>query len=244
MDINLNGAGRSRFSLHEKKPAQVSGHAEKGLLTVIVLEGRQLMRDLLFRSLSRTDGFEVFATATVEECIELTSTKDAVAVLMGLRSDPHAVDSQEVLQRATQGMRAPIIVLCEGEKPYQVVSALQAGARGYIPTSMSLDVVIGAIRLVQAGGQFVPASCLTEMRDANPGTPVADLPSHLSGMFTARQTAVIAALRQGKQNKIIAYELNMRESTVKVHVRNIMKKLKATNRTEVAYITNQLGAAA
>jgi DNA-binding NarL/FixJ family response regulator len=63
-------------------------------------------------------------------------------------------------------------------------------------------------------------------------------------MFTARQTAVIAALRQGKQNKIIAYELNMRESTVKVHVRNIMKKLNATNRTEVAYLTNQLLAAA
>jgi len=63
-------------------------------------------------------------------------------------------------------------------------------------------------------------------------------------MFTARQTAVIAALRQGKQNKIIAHELNMRESTVKVHVRNIMQKLKATNRTEVAYITNQLDSAA
>ena len=43
------------------------------------------------------------------------------------------------------------------------------------------------------------------------------------------------ALRRGKANKIIAYELNLRESTVKVHVRNIMKKLKATNRTEVAF---------
>jgi DNA-binding NarL/FixJ family response regulator len=53
-----------------------------------------------------------------------------------------------------------------------------------------------------------------------------------------RQAAVIEALRQGKPNKIIAYELEMRESTVKVHVRNIMKKLKARNRTEVAYIGN------
>ncbi len=44
----------------------------------------------------------------------------------------------------------------------------------------------------------------------------------------------------GKANKIIAYELKMRESTVKVHLRSIMRKLKATNRTEVAYITNQL----
>jgi DNA-binding NarL/FixJ family response regulator len=59
-------------------------------------------------------------------------------------------------------------------------------------------------------------------------------------MFTVRQTAVVKALRQGKPNKIIAYELKMKESTVKVHVRNIMRKLKAKNRTQVAYMTNQL----
>jgi hypothetical protein len=52
-----------------------------------------------------------------------------------------------------------------------------------------------------------------------------------------------ASLREGKANKIIAYELNMCESTVKVHVRNIMKKLKARNRTEVAFKTAELFAA-
>jgi DNA-binding NarL/FixJ family response regulator len=51
---------------------------------------------------------------------------------------------------------------------------------------------------------------------------------------------VIDALRRGKANKIIAYELSMCESTVKVHVRNIMKKLNAKNRTEVAYLANEL----
>jgi DNA-binding NarL/FixJ family response regulator len=59
-------------------------------------------------------------------------------------------------------------------------------------------------------------------------------------MFTRRQVAVIDALRKGKANKIIAYELNMCESTVKVHVRNIMKKLNAKNRTEVAYLASGL----
>ena len=55
-----------------------------------------------------------------------------------------------------------------------------------------------------------------------------------SGLVTARELAVIRAIQKGKSNKVIAYELNMCESTVKVHVRNIMKKLKAKNRTEVA----------
>ena len=55
------------------------------------------------------------------------------------------------------------------------------------------------------------------------------------GRFTARQVAVANALWRGKSNKVIAYELSMSESTVKVHIRNIMKKVQATNRTEAAF---------
>jgi DNA-binding NarL/FixJ family response regulator len=56
--------------------------------------------------------------------------------------------------------------------------------------------------------------------------------------LTARQAEVAKALRRGTANKVIAYELGMCESTVKVHVRNIMRKLKARNRTEVAFMMN------
>jgi DNA-binding NarL/FixJ family response regulator len=54
------------------------------------------------------------------------------------------------------------------------------------------------------------------------------------GGITARELAVVRAIQHGKPNKVIAYELNMCESTVKVHVRNIMKKLNAKNRTDLA----------
>jgi len=60
------------------------------------------------------------------------------------------------------------------------------------------------------------------------------------GSFSSRQANVIEALRRGKSNKVIAYELNMCESTVKVHVRNIMKRLNAKNRTEVAFMANEM----
>ncbi|MNE26255.1 CsgBAC operon transcriptional regulatory protein [compost metagenome] len=59
-------------------------------------------------------------------------------------------------------------------------------------------------------------------------------------MFTQREVDVINALTQGKANKIIAYELNLRESTVKVHIRNIMKKVDAKNRTEVIFKISDL----
>jgi DNA-binding NarL/FixJ family response regulator len=56
----------------------------------------------------------------------------------------------------------------------------------------------------------------------------------------ARQVAVVEGIRKGNPNKMIAHELNLRESTVKVHIRNIMKKLNSKNRTELSYIANKI----
>src|SRR5262249_31244603 len=130
----------------------------------------------------------------------------------------------------------PIVVLSDGEEFDNILSILRSGTRGYISTAMTLDVAIEALWLVQAGGQFLPATCVTGLGDSAPESAGRIRPR----IFTARQAAVVKALCQGKANKTIAYELKMKESTVKVHVRNIMKKLKAKNRTEVAYITNRL----
>jgi DNA-binding NarL/FixJ family response regulator len=139
----------------------------------------------------------------------------------------------EEIKRLSTALEAPIIVLADTDELPQIMKALECGAKGYIPSSVSIDVCIEAIALSMAGGIFVPASSVFAMRQAlESGNPV---PRPLAGMFTERQAEVVEALRRGKANKIIAYELNLRESTVKVHIRNIMKKVKATNRTEVAY---------
>src|SRR5215831_1269990 len=140
--------------------------------------------------------------------------------------------------RCSSSNRLPTILLSDVEDPDQIVEALDRGARGYIPTSEPFEVVVEAMRLVRAGGVFVPASSLiAARRSSDCSRPLAPGGTR---MFTARQAAVVEALRRGKANKVIAYELNMRESTVKVHVRNIMKKLKARSRTEVAFMTNEL----
>jgi DNA-binding NarL/FixJ family response regulator len=133
----------------------------------------------------------------------------------------------------------PVVVVSDNEDTNQILEALDRGARGFIPTSVPLAVAVEAIRLVKAGGTFVPASSLMATRHAveQPGSKAE---ARGKGLFTEKQIAVVEALRQGKPNKIIAYELKLRESTVKVHIRNIMKKMKATNRTEVVYKINDL----
>ena len=81
------------------------------------------------------------------------------------------------------------------------------------------------------GGQRAAQS--VDLRSA----PIAD---RRLASLTQRQAAVAEALRHGKSNKIIAYELNMCENTVKVHIRSILKKLHATNRTEAAFRLNSV----
>jgi DNA-binding NarL/FixJ family response regulator len=136
----------------------------------------------------------------------------------------------------------PVVLLSDEDDPEEIIGALNSGVQGYIPSSLPLSVAVEAVRLVAAGGTYVPVSSLLACRRTAEASDQTVAENNGSG-FTSRQTAVLKALHKGKANKIIAYELNMCESTVKVHVRNIMKKLKARNRTEVAFKTAELFAA-
>jgi DNA-binding NarL/FixJ family response regulator len=127
----------------------------------------------------------------------------------------------------------PIVILAESRDIRQVVQAFEAGVRGYISSATGLTVCVGAISLALAGGAFVSAENLSDLRQLL--VVAENKERHRATMFTQRESDVIDALTSGKPNKIIAYELNLRESTVKVHIRNIMKKLKARNRTEINF---------
>jgi len=133
--------------------------------------------------------------------------------------------------------RAPTIVLSSSSARDFILEIFKKGGRGFIPTeSTTLELALGILRLIRAGGSFVPLDVLplgaTDMMSA--GRQLA------AAKFTTREESVITLLKLGTSNKIIAYELKLSESTVKVHVRNIMRKMKVRNRTEV--VSRTLGA--
>lgn len=210
--------------------------------TTVVIDRRILIRDCLIRCLKENKRNDVICSfSTVEEWLKECphAGPGAVIVLCTAERTEAEVD-RDVALLSQAAADDSIVILSEREDAVSVLAALDKGARGYITTSMAFDVAIQAIRLVQAGGMFVPAHSLIASRDSIGKLPLASEKPR-SGLFTARQMTVAESLRQGKPNKIIAYELNMCESTVKVHVRNIMKKLRAKNRTEVAFLMNGIG---
>jgi DNA-binding NarL/FixJ family response regulator len=136
---------------------------------------------------------------------------------------------------------ASIVVLSDRDDFDEVNRALMHGVRGYIPTSVECEVAVAALRLISAGGIFVPADALRSTAtkpDDQRGGERQGRPDGLD--LTPRESSVIDLLREGKPNKLIAAQLEMQESTVKVHVHNIMRKLNADNRTHAAFVANRL----
>jgi DNA-binding NarL/FixJ family response regulator len=203
---------------------------------VVIVDKRALERECLARGLveySRT--LKVVEVESLDEFKRMPDEAGVCAVVVSLGG--RNVSDEDVCAELVDFIAAvapiPVIVVAESDEPADILAALECGAQGYIPTSLKVRIAAEAIGLVRAGGTFVPASSMFALSESIHASRPGAHP--LKGMFTAREASVVEALRQGKANKIIAYELNLCESTVKVHIRNIMKKLKATNRTEVAY---------
>jgi DNA-binding NarL/FixJ family response regulator len=228
-------------TLSETGPADRARSAYQSREPIVIIDARLLPRECLARVLSTECDAPVVCFSTIDEW--LAQGQEPSASLLVLcqcgRSKAEALKEVErISEIAEQIGRCPAVILSDNEDPDLIVQMLGKNVRGYVPTSLSINVAVQAMELARAGGVFVPASSLIAAHRVPEAT--ANAMQKSNGLFTARQAAVVDALRRGKANKIIAYELKMRESTVKVHVRNIMKKLHATNRTEVAYMANRL----
>lgn len=150
-------------------------------------------------------------------------------------------DGMDLLRRIK--MTAPdlgVVVVSAIEDQSVVLAAIEAGASGFIPKALSGNALIAALRLVVAGGVYLPPETLDEVdRD---GEPVQALAPADVGL-TRRQGQVLELLVQGRSNKEIARELSITEGTVKLHVTAVLDALKVGNRTQAVIKAVRLGLA-
>jgi DNA-binding NarL/FixJ family response regulator len=120
---------------------------------------------------------------------------------------------------------ARIIMLTTFEGDVEIQRALEAGARGYILKSMPPKELVEVIRQVHAGKKRIPPQV------------AAQLAEHLSDEdLTAREIEVLSQIAGGNRNRDIAEKLFITEETVKVHIKHIMEKLGASDRTQAVAI--------
>ena len=149
------------------------------------------------------------------------------------------------LARLLAQSRAAPVVLLAGDVDWKTAAkAIELGARGYVPKSASEEVLRDALGLVLSGEVYLPRGVLTRWTERRP-EPQRPGGRGASALYqlTPRQSEVLAQLTLGLSNKEIARALGLLESTVKVHVKTILKKLAASNRTQAAMMALDLGLA-
>jgi DNA-binding NarL/FixJ family response regulator len=233
------------------------GSAAEGDGFIAVIESRLFLRECVRRSIQTAISLPVVTYPTASELKRQLGETPVQLVILSL-TDSNNEESTTACKILSDLLpKAPIIVLTHKPDTDFVRTILSNGVKGYIPWTMGFEIVVQVIRLVLAGGTYVPPDVLLEGSSGTMSSQESQAGPHqpnmgvstvtassagaalskgfpVSSAMTRRELAVIQAIQQGKSNKLIAYHLNMCESTVKVHVRNIMRKLAAKNRTEVA----------
>jgi two-component system, NarL family, nitrate/nitrite response regulator NarL len=129
-----------------------------------------------------------------------------------------------------------VVVISGLARAADVARAVELGARGFFPKTLPVEVLAAALRVVISGGTYVPTDYAQP-----PAARAASADAPPGGAFTPREQEVLRRLVTGRSNKEIGRELGLQEITVKLHVRNIFRKLGVRNRVEATNAAARLG---
>lgn len=147
------------------------------------------------------------------------------------------VDALDAVRQAYDA--SIVVVLSSEDSPGSIRRVIEHGAAGFIPKSSTPPVFIAALRLILAGGTYLPAHALGAQAIDSSGTEQPKRPI-VQGL-SDRQLEVLLMAIQGKANKVIARELNLAEGTIKAHLSASFRALGVQNRTEAVFAAARLG---
>ena len=196
------------------------------MANLMLADDHALLREMIAGYLSDRGGHDVATVASVDEACDLLDG--------GARFDLVLVDYRMPGANGMTGISE--IVARAGEVPVALLSgvsgvevareALNAGLRGYLPKTLTPEELATAVGRLLEGDRFLP--------DGFSMSPEDDL-------LTRRETEVLRGISQGLSNKEIARELDLKEVTIKLHVKTLCRKLEARNRTHAAMRALDLG---
>ena len=219
-------------------------------MKILIVDDHPLIREGSSHVLRTLDpAIELLACADCQEALDAVSAHpdiDLALLDLGLPGTS-GMEALDLLRVRAPGMA--VVVLSANEDAKVVVQALERGAVGFIPKTSSNEVLLGALRLVLAGGVYVPRQALAAGEHetlSHSGSvqpdPTAVPPQKATDIgLTPRQADVLALLLQGMPNKLICRELDLAEGTVKIHLAAVFRALGATNRVQAVMAASRLG---
>ena len=185
----------------------------------------------------------------VEQCIDPGANCEMLIYNVGSASIADRETSQRLKALTTLAPDVPVVIISDSECREEIISALNIGAQGFVYAGTDAKIALQAFSFILRDRSLHSAAMRPEQSypeqtsrtincNAAPEYAAEDLRDEGSNShnLTARQKAVLELLSCGQSNKAIARRLGMREGTVKVHVRQIMRKFGVSNRTQVAIV--------
>lgn len=204
-------------------------------MKILVADDHALIRDALRNLLQDLDGVTTVIEASDSESARRLAAANPDLDLALLDLQLPGVIGLGLLERLRSDYpELPVVVLSATEDVSTMRAVLERGAMGFIPKSSSNQVMLSALRLVLAGGRYLPPELLSAAGISAPAS-VGDL------KLTERQHDVLKLMVQGHSNKQICRELGLAEATVKIHVTAILRALNVTSRAQVIVAINRFG---
>lgn len=208
---------------------------------VLVIDDHPLFRKGVGQLLDLEPCFTIVAeAASGQEGIELAQQHEPDLILLDLNmKGMSGIDTLKAMRDAE--IDARIIILTVSNAPDDLIGAIRAGADGYILKDNDPADMLSLISEAMNGQTAISPELTSLLATALRQESVLENRSQVH--LTERETAILKCLAVGKSNKLIARELEIMESTVKVHIRNLLKKLKFRSRVEAAVwaVANHIG---
>jgi len=199
-------------------------------IRILAVDDHPLLREGIAAVLEGEDDFELAAEATSgQEAVELYRIHRPDVTLMDLQM-PGMNGIDAMLAIRSEFANARFIVLTTYQGDVQALRALKAGAAGYLLKNMMRKELLETIRTVHAGRRRIPPEIAAELADHVTEDALSD-----------REVDVLRRVATGNSNKIIASQLNVSEATVKGHMKSILSKLGANDRTHAVTIAMKRG---
>jgi len=209
-------------------PNTAAGAANK--IRILTVDDHPLILEGIATVLQRQPDMEVVGEATDgHQAIEAFAKYRPDVMLIDLQMPGmNGIDTIIAILEKFPNARCVVLTTYAGD--VQATRALKAGAKGYLLKSMLRKDLVDTIRIVHSGKSRIPSEIATE------------LASHLgSDALSAREIEVLRMVGEGCSNKIVADHLKISEDTVKGHMRNILSKLNANDRTHAVMIAVKRG---
>ena len=203
----------------------------------VVADDHPMVRDALALSLSAA-----FPGARIELAGSLSETLSAVerqpdTDLVILDLDMPGMNGMSGLAQLRSSHPAiPVAILSAAKSPALMRQAVEMGAAGFIPKFTPSQAITDAIREILAGAVWLPEAA----RDHQLAPADSDL-AQRAAQLTPQQHRVLALMAEGKPNKVIAFEMQITEPTVKSHVTEILRRLGVQSRTQAVIVAQKLG---